>query len=82
MPFPIKFSDEEEIKVTPELARRFTMAYHDIAKPEQKEIIKRYLKTKDGFKRIVNQMQLKKDDFGKMAGANLAKISRNSNLVA
>lgn len=82
MPFPIKFSDEEEIKVTPELARRFTMAYHDIAKPEQKEIIKQYLKTKDGFKRIVNQMQLKKDDFGKMAGANLAKISRNSNVVA
>ena len=82
MPFPIKFSDEEEIKVTPELARRFTMAYHDIARPEQKELIKQYLKTKDGFKRIVNQMQLKKDDFGKMAGANLAKISRNSNLVA
>ena len=82
MPFPIKFANDEEIKVTPNLAKRFTMAYHDIAKPEQKEIIKRYLKTKDGFKRIVNQMQLKKDDFGKMAGANLAKISRNSNLVA
>jgi hypothetical protein len=82
MPFPIKFSDEEEVKVTPELARRFTMAYHDIARPEQKELIKQYLKTKDGFKRIVNQMQLKKDDFGKMAGANLAKMSRDNNIVA
>jgi len=76
MPFPIKFANDEEIKVTPELARRFTMAYHDIARPEQKDIIKRYIKTKDGFKKIVNQMQLKKDDFGKMAGANLASLSR------
>ena len=82
MPFPIKFANDEEIKVTPNLAKRFTMAYHDIAKPEQKEIIKRYLKTKDGFKKIVNQMQLKKDDFGKMASSNLAGLSRDSNLVA
>jgi len=82
MPFPIKFADDEEIKITPNLAKRFTMAYHDIARPEQKELIKQYLKTKDGFKRIVNQMQLTKDDFAKNAGANLAKISRNSNIVA
>ena len=82
MPFPIKFSNDEEIKVTPELARRFTMAYHDIAKPEQKDLIKKYLRTKDGFKKIVNQMQLKKDDFGKMASSNLAGLSRDSNLVA
>ena len=81
MPFPIKFSNDEEIKVTPELARRFTMAYHDIAKPEQKDLIKKYLRTKDGFKKVVNQMQLKKDDFGKMAGANLASLSRDSDLV-
>jgi hypothetical protein len=77
MPFPIKFANDEEIKVTPELARRFTMAYHDIARPEQKEIIKQYLKTKDGFKKIVNQMQLKKDNFGKEAGANLAALNRD-----
>jgi len=77
MPFPIKFANDEEIKVTPELARRFTMAYHDIARPEQKEIIKQYLKTKDGFKKIVNQMQLKKDNFGKDAGANLAALNRD-----
>ena len=81
MPFPIKFSNDEEIKVTPELARRFTMAYHDIAKPEQKDLIKKYLRTKDGFKKVVNQMQLKKDDFGKMAGANLASLSRDNDLV-
>ena len=81
MPFPIKFSNDEEIKVTPELARRFTMAYHDIAKPEQKDLIKKYLKTKDGFKKVVNQMQLKKDDFGKHAGANLASLSRDSELI-
>jgi len=81
MPFPIKFIDGEEIKVTPELARRFTMAYHDIARPEQKDLIKKYLKTKDGFKKIVNQMQLKKDDFGKNAGANLAGLSRDNDLV-
>lgn len=81
MPFPIKFIDGDEIKVTPELAKRFTMAYHDIAKPEQKELIKKYLRTKDGFKKIVNQMQLKKDDFGKNAGANLAGLSRDSDLV-
>ena len=66
MPFPIKFSNDEEIKVTPELARRFTMAYHDIAKPEQKDLIKKYLRTKDGFKKVVKCK--KKDDFGKMAG--------------
>jgi len=77
MPFPIKFANDEEIKVTPELARRFTMAYHDIARPEQKEIIKQYLRTKDGFKKIVNQMQLKKDNFGKEAGANLAALNRD-----
>ena len=35
MPFPIKFKDGGDIKVTPELAKRFTMAYHDIARPEQ-----------------------------------------------
>ena len=81
MPFPIKFANDEEIKVTPELARRFTMAYHDIAKPEQKDLIKKYLRTKDGFKKVVNQMQLKKDDFGKMAGANLASLSRDNDLV-
>ena len=81
MPFPIKFANDEEIKVTPELAKRFTMAYHDIAKPEQKDLIKKYLRTKDGFKKVVNQMQLKKDDFGKMAGANLAGLSRDSDLV-
>lgn len=77
MPFPIKFKDNEEIKVTPELARRFTMAYHDIARPEQKEIINQYLRTKEGFKKIVNQMQLKKDNFGKDASANLAALDRN-----
>jgi len=77
MPFPIKFKDNEEIKVTPELARRFTMAYHDIARPEQKEVIKQYLRTKEGFKKIVNQMQLKKNDFGKNANANLASLDRN-----
>jgi len=77
MPFPIKFKDNEEIKVTPELARRFTMAYHDIARPEQKEIINQYLRTKEGFKKIVNQMQLKKDNFGKAASANLAALDRN-----
>ncbi len=76
MPFPIKFANDEEIKVTPELARRFTMAYHDIARPEQKDLIKKYIKTKDGFKQVVKQMQLKKDDFGKMAGANLASLSK------
>ena len=76
MPFPIKFANDEEIKVTPNLAKRFTMAYHDIARPEQKDIIKKYLRTKEGFKQIVKQMQLKNDDFGKMAGANLAKMSR------
>ena len=81
MPFPIKFANDEEIKVTPELAKRFTMAYHDIARPEQKDLIKKYLKTKDGFKKIVNQMQLKKDDFGKMAGANLASLSRDNDLI-
>jgi len=81
MPFPIKFANDEEIKVTPELAKRFTMAYHDIAKPEQKDLIKKYLRTKDGFKKVVNQMQLKKDDFGKMAGANLASLSRDNDLV-
>lgn len=77
MPFPIKFKDNEEIKVTPDLARRFTMAYHDIARPEQKEVIKQYLRTKDGFKKIVNQMQLKKNDFVKNANANLASLDRN-----
>ena len=33
MPFPIKFYDGEILKVTPDMARRFTMAYHDIMKP-------------------------------------------------
>tara|TARA_A200000159_G_scaffold112274_1_gene105341 strand:- start:1517 stop:3007 length:1491 start_codon:yes stop_codon:yes gene_type:complete len=77
MPFPIKFKDNEEIKVTPELAKRFTMAYHDIARPEQKEIIKQYLRTKEGFKKIVNKMQLNKNNFGKNANANLASLDRN-----
>ena len=77
MPFPIKFKDNEEIKVTPELAKRFTMAYHDIARPEQKEIIKQYLRTKEGFKKIVNKMQLNKSNFGKNANANLASLDRN-----
>ena len=77
MPFPIKFKDNEEIKVTPELAKRFTMAYHDIARPEQKEIIKQYLRTKEGFKKIVNKMQLNKSNFCKNANANLASLDRN-----
>ena len=77
MPFPIKFKDGGDIKVTPELAKRFTMAYHDIARPEQKEMIKQYLRTKEGFIKIVKQMQLKKNDFGKNAGANLASLDRN-----
>ncbi|MBG10955.1 MAG: hypothetical protein CMD92_07280 [Gammaproteobacteria bacterium] len=77
MPFPIKFKDGGDIKVTPELAKRFTMAYHDIARPEQKEMIKQYLRTKEGFMKIVKQMQLKKPDFGKNAGANMASLDRN-----
>ena len=75
--FPIKFKNGGDIKVTPELAKRFTMAYHDIARPEQKEMIKQYLRTKEGFIKIVKQMQLKKNDFGKNAGANLASLDRN-----
>ena len=77
MPFPIKFKNGGDIKVTPELAKRFTMAYHDIARPEQKEMIKQYLRTKEGFMKIVKQMQLKKPDFGKNAGANMASLDRN-----
>ena len=40
------------------MARRFTMAYHDIMKPEQKELVKNYIKTKNGFKEIVKKMKI------------------------
>ena len=64
-PFPIKFYDGEVLKVTPDMARRFTMAYHDIMKPEQKELVKNYIKTKNGFKEIVKKMKIVGPQTGK-----------------
>ena len=64
-PFPIKFYDGEILKVTPDMARRFTMAYHDIMKPEQKELVKNYIKTKNGFKEIVKKMKIVGPQTGK-----------------
>ena len=51
-----------------------------ILETRTKDLIKKYLKTKDGFKKVVNQMQLKKDDFVNMQ-VNLANRPEIVNLL-
>ena len=57
-PFPIKFYDGETIEVTPQMARRFMNKYYDDLEPEQREIVDRYIKTKNGFMQAVQKLQI------------------------
>ena len=57
-PFPIKFYDGETIEVTPKMARRFMNKYYDDLEPEQRDIVDRYIKTKNGFMQAVQKLQI------------------------
>jgi len=57
-PFPIKFYDGETIEVTPQMARRFMNKYYDDLEPEQRDIVDRYIKTKNGFMQAVQKLQI------------------------
>jgi hypothetical protein len=57
-PFPIKFYDGTSIKVTPKMARRFMNKYYDDLEPEQRDIIDRYVTTKNGFIQAVKKLQI------------------------
>lgn len=57
-PFPIKFYDGETIEVTPKMARRFMNKYYDDLEPEQREIVDRYITTKNGFIQAVKKLQI------------------------
>ena len=56
-PFPIKFYDGETIEVT-QMARRFMNKYYDDLEPEQRDIVDRYIKTKNGFMQAVQKLQI------------------------
>ena len=57
-PFPIKFYDGTTIKVTPKMARRFMNKYYDDLEPEQRDIVDRYITTKNGFIQAVKKLQI------------------------
>jgi hypothetical protein len=57
-PFPIKFYDGETIEVTPKMARRFMNKYYDDLEPEQRDIVDRYITTKNGFIQAVKKLQI------------------------
>jgi hypothetical protein len=57
-PFPIKFYDGTSIKVTPKMARRFMNKYYDDLEPEQRDIVDRYITTKNGFIQAVKKLQI------------------------
>ena len=57
-PFPIKFYDGSTIKVTPKMARRFMNKYYDELEPEQRDIVDRYITTKNGFVQAVKKLQI------------------------
>lgn len=57
-PFPIKFYDGETIEVTPKMARRFMNRYYDDLEPEQRDIVDRYITTKNGFTQAVKKLQI------------------------
>ena len=57
-PFPIKFYDGETIEVTPKMARRFMNKYYDDLEPEQRDIVDRYIKTKNGFMQAVQKLHI------------------------
>ena len=59
MPFPIRFYDGEIAKVTPKMAKRFIDAYYDRMDTDQRELVDRYIKTKNGFKTIISKLQIK-----------------------
>ena len=57
-PFPIKFYDGTSIKVTPKMARRFMNKYYDELEQEQRDIVDRYITTKNGFIQAVKQLKI------------------------
>lgn len=59
MPFPIRFYDGEIAKVTPKMAKRFIDAYYDRMDNDQRELVDRYIKTKNGFKTLISKLQIK-----------------------
>ena len=66
--FPIKFYDDEIIKVTPTQARRFMNAYLRM-EPEKRDIIDKYIKTKKGFRQAIQTLDIREDAFDLLSAA-------------
>ena len=66
--FPIKFYDDEIIKVTPTQARRFMNAYLKM-EPEKRDIIDKYIKSKRGFKQAIQTLDIREDAFDLLSAA-------------
>ena len=66
--FPIKFYDDEIIKVTPTQARRFMNAYLKM-EPEKRDIIDKYIKTKKGFRQAIQTLDIREDAFDLLSAA-------------
>lgn len=66
--FPIKFYDDEIIKVTPTQARRFMNAYLKM-EHEKRDIIDKYIKTKKGFRQVIQTLDIREDAFDLLSAA-------------
>ena len=66
--FPIKFYDDEIIKVTPTQARRFMNAYLKM-EPEKRDIIDKYIKSKRGFRQAIQTLDIREDAFDLLSAA-------------
>jgi len=66
--FPVKFYDDEIIKVTPTQARRFMNAYLKM-EPEKRDIIDKYIKTKKGFRQAIQTLDIREDAFDLLSAA-------------
>ena len=66
--FPIKFYDGDMVKVNPTQARRFMNAYLQM-EPEKRDMIDKYIKTKNGFKQAIKSLDIREDAFDLLSAA-------------
>ena len=65
---PVKFYDGDVLKVSVEQARRFMNAYYKMD-DEKREIVDKYIKTKNGFQQAIKSLEVREDAFDLLSAA-------------
>ena len=65
---PIKFYDGDVLKVSVEQARRFMNAYYKMD-DEKREIVDKYIKTKNGFQQAIKSLEVRENAFDLLSAA-------------